>query len=95
MKLFMSSPPSFNTWMSVCTLSVTLLGLPMAAVAEEACVITSARNVVCDRLATIYVHHTQWMVESAENGCNGDYHPVSWSFSPDGTVRAGNLWRGT
>lgn len=95
MKPFFSSPvPKFNKWMSVCALGVTLLGIPVAAVAQEACVITSARSVVCGRPAKLYVNNTQWRVEDAENGRNRDYHPVPWLFLPDGTVRSGNLWRG-
>lgn len=35
-----------------------------------------------------------WQVEGARNGKNRDYHPVPWTFSRNGTVHAGNIWRG-
>lgn len=106
MKRFFSSPaPKFNKWMTVCALGVTLLGLPMTAVAQDAVaqdgvtqdgssssVMTSDKG--AGRGRKLYVNNTQWMVEIADNGRNGDYHPVPWSFSPDGTVHAGNLWQG-
>lgn len=101
MKPFFSSPvPKFNKLMTLCTLGVTLLvGLPVIAVAQDA-VMPSSRG-DSESLDSshktqkkIYVNHTKWMVEYAENGRNGDYHPVPWLFSPDGTVSAGNLWSG-
>ncbi len=99
MKLFFSSPaPKFKTWITVCALGVTLLGLPVATVAQDAwdaSVDTSSiRSAENKGRSRIYVNQTRWMVEYAENGRNGDYHPVPWLFSADGTVRAGNLWRG-
>ena len=95
MKPIFSSPvPKFSKWMTVCALGVTLLGLPATAIAHEACVITSTRNVACGTLAQLYVNNTQWKVEFAENGRNGDYHAVPWLFLPDGTVSSGNLWQG-
>lgn len=36
-----------------------------------------------------------WLVESAENGRNGDYHPTPWVFKRDGTVSAEPHWSGT
>lgn len=45
--------------------------------------------------AELYVNNSLWMVEGAENGRNGDYHPVHWSFLPTGKVYAGDLWHGT
>lgn len=95
MKAFFSSPaPKFNRWMSVGALGVTLLGFPVMAVAQDTSAIASTQSATHRRSAKIYVNHTQWRVEYAENGRNRDYHPVPWVFSPDGTVRAGNLWRG-
>ena len=107
MKPFFSSPaPKFNKWMTVCALGVTLLGLPMTAVAQDAVAqdavtqdgSSSSSVMTLDKGAghrrKLYVNNTQWMVEYAENGRNGDYHPVPWSFLPNGTVRAGNLWQG-
>lgn len=96
MKPFFSSPVSkFNQWMTVGMLGVTLLGLPaQEAVAQETSAIAEASSAVSKRHSKLYVNHTQWLVEYAENGRNGDYHPVPWLFSPNGTVRAGNLWRG-
>lgn len=44
--------------------------------------------------AEIYVNNTFWRVEDAENGRNGDYHPVQWSFLPTGKVYASDLWHG-
>lgn len=106
MKAFFSSPaPNFKRWMTLCTLGVTLLGLPVTAGAQDA-VMRSTRG-DSDSLQDshdshrtqrnhkkIYVNHTKWMVKYAENGRNGNYHPVPWVFSPNGTVRAGNLWEG-
>lgn len=100
MKLFFSSPvPKFNKLMTLCILGITLLGLPMTAVAQDA-VMPSSRG---DSHGShnshrtqrkIYVNHTKWMVKYAENGHHGNYHPVPWLFSPNGTVSAGNLWSG-
>lgn len=51
MKSFFSSRISkFNSLMYVCALGVTTLSIPMTAVAEEACVRTSAGSVVCGTL---------------------------------------------
>ena len=51
MKSFFSFRISkFNSLVYVCALSVTTFSLPMTAVAEEACVRTSAGNVVCGTL---------------------------------------------
>ncbi|TYQ28563.1 hypothetical protein PseudUWO311_03475 [Pseudanabaena sp. UWO311] len=51
MKSFFSSRVlKFNSLMYVCALGVTTFSLPMTAVAEEACVKTSAGNVVCGTL---------------------------------------------
>lgn len=44
--------------------------------------------------AELHVDNSQWRVEGAENGRNEDYHPVLWSFLPDGKVYAGDLWHG-
>ncbi|MFB2935134.1 hypothetical protein ACE1B6_07625 [Aerosakkonemataceae cyanobacterium BLCC-F154] len=101
MKAFFSSPaPNFKRWMTLCTLGVTLLvGLPLAAVAQDA-VIPSTRGGSHDSHDShrnhkkIFVNHTKWMVKYAESGRKGNYHPVPWVFSPNGTVRAGNLWQG-
>lgn len=85
--------------MTLCTLGVTLLGLPLIAVAQDAVMPLSRGD--SESLDSshktqkkIYVNHTEWMVEYAENGRNGDYHPVPWLFMADGTVSAGNLWHG-
>ena len=104
MKAFFSSPaPKFKKWMTLCTLGVTLLvGLPVTAVAQDA-VMPSTRGGSHDSHDShdshrnhkkIFVNHTKWMVKYAENGRNDNYHPVPWEFSPNGTVRAGNLWQG-
>jgi hypothetical protein len=44
--------------------------------------------------AELHTNNSHWKVESAENGRNADYHPVHWSFLPDGKVYAGDLWHG-
>lgn len=44
--------------------------------------------------AKLYIDNSHWKVEGAENGRNEDYHPVHWSFLPDGRVYAGILWHG-
>jgi hypothetical protein len=102
MKAFFSSPaPKFNKWMTVFSLGVTLLGLPVTAFAQDFAPdfasdaeTQSASGFSHQRHGKIYVNHTKWMVKYAENGRNGNYHPVPWEFSPNGTVRAGNLWQG-
>lgn len=38
--------------------------------------------------------NSSWKVEDAANGKNHDYHSVHWTFSIDGTVHGGRLWRG-
>ncbi|MGI0488572.1 hypothetical protein ACN4EK_24440 [Pantanalinema rosaneae CENA516] len=129
MKRFFAPIPKLNTLMAVCALSLTSLGLPIAAIAQDSlqtpetpAPITIAQDslqapdtpapmtIAQDSLQTpdapapmtiahsrqgIYVNNTQWLVEYAHNGRNGDYHSVPWVFSADGTVRAGHLWHGT
>lgn len=99
MKAFFSSPaPKFNQWMTVFSLGVTLLGLPVTALAQDfapdtdtAIPSTESVSVSHQKHGRIHVNHTKWMVKYADNG---QYHPVPWVFSPNGTVRAGNLWQG-
>ncbi|MBE9229320.1 hypothetical protein IQ264_28345 [Phormidium sp. LEGE 05292] len=100
MKALFSSPaPNFKRWMTLCTLGVTLLSVPVTAFAQDA-VMPSSRgdshgshdsHDSHNSHKKIYVNHTKWMVKYANNG---PFHPVPWEFSPDGTVRAGNLWQG-
>ncbi len=45
--------------------------------------------------AELYINNSFWRVEDAQNGRNGDYHPVPWTFLPNGKVYAGDLWHGT
>mgnify|MGYP001226550614 FL=1 len=45
--------------------------------------------------AELYVNNSIWQVEGAENGRNGDYNPILWSFLPNGKVYGGDLWHGT
>lgn len=95
MRALFSSPVSkLSIWMTVGMLGAALLGLPMTAVAQEAA--SNSTNVEAYHSShhKIYVNYTAWKVEYAENGRNGDYHPVPWMFYPDGTVRSGNLWQG-
>lgn len=98
MKPFISFPvPKLNKWMTSCVLSTTLLGLPMTAVAQEftTCVMTTDSSVVCGTHTFLQVGNTSWLVETAENGRNSDFHEVPWVFSQNGTVRAGDLWQGS
>ena len=36
-----------------------------------------------------------WNVAAVSNGMVGGYHPVPWTFTPNGTVFAGTIWSGT
>lgn len=92
----LSLAPKFNQVLTVCALGVTLLGLPMATVAQDA-TSNSSGNVEAlhSSKKKIYVDHTKWMVEPANNGRKHDYFPEPWVFMPDGTVRSAHLWRGT
>jgi hypothetical protein len=94
MKLFSSSALKFNTWLTVCTLGVTLLGLPMAALAQDSLVAPSNQGVLQASHPKVYVNHTTWKVEPANSGQKRDYHPVPWEFFPNGTARSGHLWQG-
>lgn len=95
MKAFFSSPaPKFNKWMTVFSLGVTLLGIPVTAFAQDFAqdaAIQSDSSASHQKHGKIYVNHTKWRVQYLENG---NFHPVPWEFSPNGTVRAGNLWQG-
>lgn len=98
MKPHVSLPilPALKTWLTGCALGVTLLGgLPLTALAQDATMLNEPETIASASHTRIYVNHTQWLVEYAENGRNGDYHPVPWLFLPNGTVRAGKLWQGT
>ncbi len=92
--VFSAAMLKFNTWMSVCALGVTLLGLSGAAIAQDVLVAPSAQGVLHASQPKIYVNHTTWKVEPANSGQKHDYHPVPWEFFSDGTVRSGNLWQG-
>lgn len=95
MKAPFSSPVSkLSTWMTVGVLGVTLLGLPMTAVAQRAA--SNSTNVQPSHTShrKIYVHHTNWKVEPANSGRKHDYAILPWVFSPDGTVYSGDLWSG-
>jgi hypothetical protein len=92
---FSSANSKFSAWMSVCVLGLTLVGLPATAFAQDALVVPSTQSILHASRSKIYVKHTTWLVEYAQNGHNGNYHPVPWIFSPDGTVRSGHLWQGT
>ncbi|MBL1173597.1 hypothetical protein [Pantanalinema sp. GBBB05] len=97
MKRFLTAPiAKFNPLMAVCALSLTTLALPIAAIAQDALQSpdTPAPMTIAHSRQGIYVNNTQWLVEYADNGRNGDYHAVPWVFSADGTVRAGDLWHG-
>jgi hypothetical protein len=96
MKSYFSAPaPKFNTWLTVCALGASLLGLPIAALAQDALVVPSTQGVLQASQPKIYVNHTTWKVEPANSGQKRDYAPVPWEFLPNGTARSGNLWQGT
>ncbi len=87
---------TLKTWLTGCAFGVTLLGgLPLTALAQDATILNQPETIASASHARIYVNHTKWLVEYAENGRNGDYHAVPWLFLPNGTVRAGTLWQGT
>jgi hypothetical protein len=41
------------------------------------------------------VNETEWLVAGFEHGRPAAPHPVPWVFHLDGTVQAGDLWKGT
>jgi len=95
MKRFTFAPlPQLATWMTVGALGVTLLGLPMTAVAQKAA--TNSINVEAAHAShrKIYVHYTNWKVEPANSGRKHNYATLPWVFSPDGTVHSGDVWSG-
>lgn len=93
MKLLSSS--KFSQALAVCALGVSLSGLPTTVVAQDSIGTLASVEASHSSRAKIYVHHTAWMVEPANNGRKQDYHPEPWVFMPDGTVRSGHLWHGT
>ena len=87
MKSFFSSRVlKFSSLMCICALGLTTFSLPMTAIAEEACVRTSAGNVVCGTLVpksssssnrTDSEETIQTQVDPA--GYGGDYS-VTWEL---------------
>lgn len=95
MKVLSSSPVSkLSLWMTVGMLGVTLLGLPMTAVAQEAASHSTNVEAYHSSHRKIYVRYTSWQVEPANSGRRHDYAQLPWVFSPDGTVHSGDLWSG-
>jgi hypothetical protein len=83
----------FNRVFVACTLGATLVGLPATVVAQDS--VSTSVEAAHSSHRKIYVHHTEWMVQSVHHGHKQDYHPVPWLFMPDGTARSGHLWHGT
>lgn len=95
MKTLLSSPAAkLVMGMTAGALGLTLLGLPLTALAQQSA--SSSTNVEAAHTShrRIYVHNTNWKVEPANSGREHDYAPVPWVFSPDGSVYSGDLWSG-